>query len=67
MPSRGEQDGLRGATSNPSIFEKAIAGSTDYLDALNQMEGAHDAEPIFILKGSFQSEVPPIRLVPSFA
>jgi len=25
------EDGLRGATSNPSIFEKAIAGSTDYL------------------------------------
>ena len=23
------EDGLRGATSNPSIFEKAIAGSTD--------------------------------------
>ncbi|MGH9706010.1 MAG: transaldolase family protein, partial [Candidatus Acidiferrales bacterium] len=25
-----EEDGLRGVTSNPSIFEKAIAGSTDY-------------------------------------
>ncbi|RMH36902.1 MAG: bifunctional transaldolase/phosoglucose isomerase [Nitrospirae bacterium] len=25
-----EQDGLMGITSNPSIFEKAIAGSTDY-------------------------------------
>ncbi|RMG49900.1 MAG: transaldolase, partial [Acidobacteria bacterium] len=25
-----EEDGLRGITSNPSIFEKAIAGSTDY-------------------------------------
>ena len=25
------EDGLRGVTSNPSIFEKAIAGSTDYL------------------------------------
>jgi transaldolase/glucose-6-phosphate isomerase len=24
------EDGLRGVTSNPSIFEKAIAGSTDY-------------------------------------
>ena len=24
------EDGLRGMTSNPSIFEKAIAGSTDY-------------------------------------
>jgi len=29
-----EEDGLRGMTSNPSIFEKAIAGSTDYSDIL---------------------------------
>ena len=39
------EDGLRGATSNPSIFQKAIAGSTDYLDALQEIEGAHDAAP----------------------
>ena len=25
-----DEDGLRGITSNPSIFEKAIAGSHDY-------------------------------------
>src|SRR5713101_301040 len=25
-----EEDGLKGMTSNPTIFEKAIAGSTDY-------------------------------------
>lgn len=31
------EDGLRGATSNPSIFEKAIAGSTDYRDALQEI------------------------------
>ena len=30
-------DGLRGVTSNPSIFEKAIAGSTDYGDAIAGM------------------------------
>ena len=24
-----DEDGLRGVTSNPAIFEKAIAGSTD--------------------------------------
>ncbi|MGZ4812020.1 MAG: transaldolase family protein, partial [Terriglobales bacterium] len=29
-----EEDGLRGVTSNPSIFEKAIVGSTDYEDIL---------------------------------
>src|SRR5438552_6036608 len=27
-------DGLRGMTSNPTIFEHAIGGSTDYDDAL---------------------------------
>ncbi|MGV7229542.1 MAG: transaldolase [Nitrospirales bacterium] len=31
-----DQDGLMGMTSNPSIFEKAIAGSTDYADAITQ-------------------------------
>src|SRR5262245_4959579 len=29
-------EGLRGVTSNPSIFEKAIAGSTDYSDAIGR-------------------------------
>jgi len=29
--------GLRGVTSNPSIFEKAIAGSSDYDDDLRQL------------------------------
>jgi transaldolase / glucose-6-phosphate isomerase len=29
-----EEDGLRGVTSNPTIFDKAIAGSTDYDDTL---------------------------------
>ena len=42
------EDGLRGATSNPSIFEKAIAGSPDYLDALHEIERAHDAEPMVL-------------------
>src|SRR5262249_3806734 len=27
-------DGIRGVTSNPAIFEKAIAGSSDYTDEL---------------------------------
>jgi transaldolase len=30
-------DGLRGITSNPTIFEQAIAGSTDYDDDLNRL------------------------------
>jgi transaldolase len=32
-------DGLRGLTSNPSIFEKAIAGSDDYDEALRHLSG----------------------------
>jgi transaldolase/glucose-6-phosphate isomerase len=31
-------DGLRGMTSNPAIFEKAITGSDDYADLLNAAE-----------------------------
>ena len=40
------EDGLRGVTSNPSIFEKAIAGSTDYLNALHEIERRRDTEPM---------------------
>jgi transaldolase len=32
-----EEDGLSGVTSNPSIFEKAIGGSSDYDEAIRQM------------------------------
>src|SRR5271163_3539111 len=31
------EDGLRGMTSNPAIFEKAIAGSTQYQDFLDSL------------------------------
>ena len=31
------EDGLRGVTSNPTIFEKAIGGSTDYDDHVRQL------------------------------
>jgi transaldolase/glucose-6-phosphate isomerase len=40
------EDGLRGATSNPSIFEKAIAGSSDYRDPLLAIERHGDMEPM---------------------
>ena len=46
------EDGLRGATSNPSIFEKAIAGSTDYLDALHGIERHGDMEPMALYEDS---------------
>jgi transaldolase len=32
--------GVRGITSNPAIFEKAIAGSNDYDDAIQKLAGA---------------------------
>jgi transaldolase len=32
-----EEDGICGVTSNPTIFEKAIAGSTDYDDGLRAL------------------------------
>src|SRR5580704_10010248 len=34
------EDGLRGVTSNPAIFEKAIVGSTDYEAVINSKESA---------------------------
>ena len=34
-----EQDGVSGGTSNPSIFEKAISGSSDYDDHLRELSG----------------------------
>src|SRR5881296_3554255 len=43
-----DEDGLRGITSNPSIFEKAIAGSTDYTAALATLEQAGDGDAMDI-------------------
>jgi transaldolase / glucose-6-phosphate isomerase len=37
-----EEDGVSGVTSNPSIFEKAITGSTEYADLLNSTECSRD-------------------------
>ncbi len=39
-----EQDGLRGMTSNPSIFEKAIAGSDLYAQTLADLEKRKDLD-----------------------
>src|SRR6201998_2454135 len=42
------EDGLRGVTSNPSIFEKAIAGSTDYEAVIDSPESAGlDAKSLY--------------------
>jgi transaldolase/glucose-6-phosphate isomerase len=44
-----ERDGLKGVTSNPSIFEKAIAETDEYNDALKafQKETDHDISAIY--------------------
>jgi transaldolase len=36
-----EEDGLSGMTSNPTIFEKTISGSTDYDDQLHDLVGSN--------------------------
>src|SRR5258707_11159580 len=42
------EDGLRGVTSNPSIFEKAIAGSTDYEAVIDSAASAGlDAKALY--------------------
>lgn len=40
-----DNDGLRGLTSNPSIFEKAIAGSDEYDGAVKTLLGDGDRAP----------------------
>src|ERR1700688_5092909 len=44
-----EQDGLGGVTSNPTIFEKAITGGSEYADQLAQLrqDKGLDAKAIY--------------------
>lgn len=44
-----EEDGLKGVTSNPAIFEKAIAESDDYDDMIAQLrdEGKTDPKAVY--------------------
>ena len=41
------EDGLRGVTSNPTIFDKAIEGSSDYKEALLSLRGSVDAKAAY--------------------
>jgi transaldolase / glucose-6-phosphate isomerase len=43
-----DDDGLGGVTSNPAIFEKAITGSTDYADALVELQKRKDLDAMGI-------------------
>jgi transaldolase/glucose-6-phosphate isomerase len=45
LQTRIAEDGLSGITSNPSTFEKAIAGGADYDDAIEAMEHPHHRGP----------------------
>jgi transaldolase / glucose-6-phosphate isomerase len=40
-----DDEGLRGVTSNPSIFEQAIGRTTEYDDAIKRMLHSHDHSP----------------------
>src|ERR1700704_2380265 len=44
LKKRVERDGLTGVTSNPSNFEKAIAGSADYDSSLKEIEAEGDVD-----------------------
>jgi len=45
-----KDDGVRGVTSNPAIFEKAISGSTDYREVLEDLASlCQDAKTLFEL------------------
>ena len=41
------EDGIRGVTSNPTIFQKAIAGSADYDDQFRQLLAHHTVEEAY--------------------
>jgi len=45
-----DEDGLSGITSNPTIFQKAISGSTDYDTSLRRMidQGTKDEKELFL-------------------
>ena len=45
-----DEDGVRGITSNPTIFQKAISGSSDYDTSLRRMlsQGIQDEKELFL-------------------
>jgi transaldolase len=49
LKARIDNDALRGVTSNPAIFEKAIGGSADYDDTIReQAQQGKSAEDIYV-------------------
>ena len=49
-----DNDGLRGQTSNPSIFEKAITGSKLYADIVESAEAKKLTMPVW---GQYRLEI----------
>jgi transaldolase/glucose-6-phosphate isomerase len=45
-----EEDGLKGMTSNPAIFEKAITGSDDYAASLKEAQAKGVADPMTLFE-----------------
>ena len=52
-----EEDGVRGVTSNPAIFEKAIAGSSDYDPAIAALAAQGESDPQTIFEALAISDV----------
>jgi transaldolase/glucose-6-phosphate isomerase len=51
------EDGLRGVTSNPSIFEKAITGDAEYVSAIQALEQHQRMEPIALYESLAISDI----------
>jgi transaldolase/glucose-6-phosphate isomerase len=51
------EDGLRGVTSNPSIFEKAIGHGDDYDEMIRTAEAAGDLDPAALFEGLAVREI----------
>jgi len=45
-----QEDGLRGMTSNPAIFEKAITGSQDYADSIKEAQEKGTSDPMTLFE-----------------
>jgi transaldolase / glucose-6-phosphate isomerase len=52
-----EDDGLRGVTSNPSIFEKAIGHGDDYDEMIREAEASGDLDPGALFEGLAVHEI----------
>ena len=62
------EDAVTGVTSNPSIFEKAISGSTDYDVAVRELlaEGVEDPMDLFLAMGLEDIRLAADALRPAF-